>query len=116
MSCLSWLQGTNCLARPGETFLKVLIARDESSFVASGPSTYRSAMWNDRLKAAHAFCHACVCARQVVYSGGTPGYTLGPLGELRRKSTAFFPCSRSSRLFMAYAWSATPRGKSYMRP
>src|SRR3954464_11379087 len=77
------------------------MARCDSSIVASGPSTYKSAMWNERLNSTHAFCQACCSSRQFVYSGGTPGYTLGPLGEWRSRSTAL-PAAliTSSRLFM----------------
>src|SRR5688500_2101169 len=82
-------------------FLKPLIARCDSSFTAPGPSTRRSAMWNDRLKSTQVFCQACCSSRQLVYSGGTPGYTFGPVWELRSRSTGFAAAwMTSSRLFM----------------
>jgi hypothetical protein len=37
--------GTNCLALPGSKVAKLLVARCETSLMASGPSTMSSAMW-----------------------------------------------------------------------
>src|SRR5919197_2297516 len=78
---------------------KLLTARCERSFNASGPSTARSFMWNDWLKRTHVSCQARCSSRQFVNSGGTPGKTFAPVCELLSSSTGFLAvASRSSRL------------------
>jgi hypothetical protein len=72
-------------------------------------------MWYDWLKSTQAFCHAWVSSRQFVYSGGTPGYALGPVCRLRSNLTGSpAACKTSSRLFWLIPQS--PSCASIRRP
>jgi len=77
-SPMTWpygVHGANCFARSTGNFAKLLVARCENSFSASGPSTSCSAMWCDWSNRTQVSRHARCSSRQFEYSDGTTGYT-----------------------------------------
>src|SRR6185503_1582673 len=115
----------NCLARSTGKVLKLLVARYENSFMASGPSTCCSTMWCDWSNSTHESLHARCSSRQFAYSAGTTGYTYAPTCELRSMFTGFPTVfSRSSRLwrliflsfFLAAGCLGWPKVLAYLSP